>query len=82
MIRWAKAQGCTIYDFRGVSGDLSEDNPLFGLYKFKKGFNGEFTEFIGEWDLVYRPIMYFIWKTVERLYSGKLKKSIASLRRK
>jgi len=52
MIRWAVQRGCCIYDFRGVSGDLSEDNPLYGLYRFKKGFNGEFTEFVGEFDLV------------------------------
>jgi peptidoglycan pentaglycine glycine transferase (the first glycine) len=52
MIRWAVSSGCRIYDFRGVSGDLREDNPLYGLYRFKKGFGGEFTEFIGEFDLI------------------------------
>ena len=59
MIQWAVERGARIYDFRGVSGDLSEDNPLYGLYKFKKGFNGEFTEFVGELDLVLRPTVYF-----------------------
>jgi lipid II:glycine glycyltransferase (peptidoglycan interpeptide bridge formation enzyme) len=82
MIRWAKAQGCTLYDFRGVSGDLSENNPLYGLYRFKKGFNGEFTEFLGEWDYVYRPFMYTFWKTAERIYSGKLKSILARLLRR
>ncbi|NLP43332.1 MAG: aminoacyltransferase [Peptococcaceae bacterium] len=79
MIRWAKANGCTLYDFRGVSGDLSEDNPLYGLYKFKKGFNGQFTEFIGEWDYIYRPVMYAIWQAAEKIYSGKLKSILAKL---
>lgn len=82
MIRWAKANGCTLYDFRGVSGDLDESNPLYGLYKFKKGFNGEFTEFIGEWDYVYRPLMYSLWKTAERIYSGKLKGILVRLLRR
>ena len=59
MIQWAIEKGCRIYDFRGVSGDLSEDNPLYGLYKFKKGFNGEFTEFVGELDLVLNRPVYF-----------------------
>ncbi|HEX3026334.1 MAG TPA: peptidoglycan bridge formation glycyltransferase FemA/FemB family protein [Clostridia bacterium] len=52
MIRWSVESGCRVYDFRGVSGDLSESNPLYGLYRFKKGFNGEFTEFVGEFDLI------------------------------
>lgn len=81
MICWAKSKECTLYDFRGVSGDLNEDNPLYGLYKFKKGFNGEFTEFIGEWDFVYRPFMYMVWQTAEKIYSSKLKGFLARLRR-
>ncbi len=52
MIRWAQETHCRIYDFRGVSGDLNPDNPLYGLYRFKKGFNGNFTEFAGEYNLI------------------------------
>jgi lipid II:glycine glycyltransferase (peptidoglycan interpeptide bridge formation enzyme) len=59
MIQWAVELGCRVYDFRGVSGDLSEDNPLYGLYKFKKGFSGDFVEFIGEMDLVLNRAVYF-----------------------
>ena len=55
MIRWAIEKKCRIYDFRGVSGDLNEENPLYGLYKFKKGFNSELVEFIGEFDMVISP---------------------------
>ena len=58
MIRWAIETGCRIYDFRGVSGDISEDNPLYGLYRFKKGFGGDFTEFVGEMDLVLDEKVY------------------------
>lgn len=61
MIRWAKRQGCTMYDFRGVSGDLDENNPLYGLYRFKKGFGGELTEFIGEYDQVYSRFFDWLW---------------------
>lgn len=68
MIRWARDRGCSIYDFRGVSGDLDESNPLYGLYRFKKGFSGEFTEFIGEWDLVYSPFFYWLWTRVLPVY--------------
>ena len=63
MIRWAVDTGCEIYDFRGVSGDLTPENPLYGLYKFKKGFSGELTEFIGEFELVTKPLVY---KTMQK----------------
>ncbi|MPQ44255.1 lipid II:glycine glycyltransferase FemX [Clostridium tarantellae] len=54
--------GMDTYDFRGVSGDLSPENPLYGLYKFKKGFNGNFVEFIGEFDLVMDNFIYTLYK--------------------
>lgn len=68
MIRWALAGGCSTYDFRGVSGDLTPENPLYGLYRFKKGFSGDFTEFVGEKDMVLRPIPYAIMRKALGLY--------------
>ncbi len=58
MIKLTIESGCEIYDFRGITGDLREDNPLYGLYKFKKGFNGKYTEFVGMVDYVFNPFMY------------------------
>ncbi|MFY9216850.1 MAG: peptidoglycan bridge formation glycyltransferase FemA/FemB family protein [Tepidanaerobacteraceae bacterium] len=80
MIKWAKENNCTMYDFRGVSGDLSSDNPLYGLYRFKKGFNGEFTEFIGEFDLPLSPFFYYLWVHVIPGYR-KLRKNAVNLLR-
>ena len=83
MITWARENGCSLYDFRGVSGDLSEDNPLYGLYRFKKGFNGDLVEFVGEWDKVYSPFFYWLWTRVLPLYYQgvrwliRLRKSLA-----
>ena len=68
MIKWAIESGCDIYDFRGVSGDLDENNPLYGLYRFKKGFNGKFTEFIGELDLFFNPLVYFAVEKGEKIF--------------
>ncbi len=73
MIRWAQVNGCKIYDFRGVSGDMDENNPLYGLYRFKKGFNGELIEFIGDWDRVYSPSLYVLWSKVLPLYRTMLR---------
>jgi len=57
MMRWAAQTGCAVYDFQGVSGNLSEENnPLYGLYRFKKGFGGQVDEGPGEFDYVYMPL--------------------------
>jgi lipid II:glycine glycyltransferase (peptidoglycan interpeptide bridge formation enzyme) len=68
MIKWAISEKCRIYDFRGVSGNLSPDNPLYGLYRFKKGFMGDFTEFIGDIDFVFDPVMKFLVEKGEPAY--------------
>jgi len=68
MIRWAIEVGARVYDFRGVSGDLSEDNPLYGLYRFKKGFNGDFTEFVGEFEYRFKPLVNAAITNGEKLY--------------
>lgn len=58
MIRWAAESGVSVYDFRGVSGDMNENNPLYGLYRFKRGFNGDLVEFVGEIDAVFNSFGY------------------------
>ncbi len=68
MIRWAKGSGCHFYDFRGVSGDLDPENPLYGLYRFKDGFGAQIVEYVGEFDL---PIssMYWMWQLSYNIYN-------------
>lgn len=61
MMRYAQALGAEIYDFRGVSGNLSPEHPLYGLYRFKRGFEGEFVEYIGEFDAVLKPVSYWLF---------------------
>lgn len=55
MIKWSIEASCRIYDFRGVAGVIDESNPLFGLYRFKHRFDGDYVEFMGEMDLVTKP---------------------------
>lgn len=64
MIRWAKAHGCTLYDFRGVSpsNEQAPDDHLAGLNRFKAGFNARFVEYIGEFDLPLSTPGYWIWR--------------------
>lgn len=62
MIKMSLERNCDIYDFRGVEGILDESHPGYGIYKFKKGFKGEFTEFIGEVYMVFNPVVNFIFE--------------------
>jgi len=68
MIQWSLEKKCRIYDFRGVSGDISEDNPLYGLYRFKKGFNGDFTEFVAEMNYIFSKPIYASVNYAQRVY--------------
>ena len=35
-------------NFYGISGNFDPKNPLYGVYEFKRGFNGQVIEMIGE----------------------------------
>ena len=63
VMRWLKARGVQRYDLVSVprAAELSPDHPLFGLYRFKSGFNEHVTEFAGTWDLPIRPRLYSAW---------------------
>lgn len=67
---------CDIYDFRGVSGHVDESHPQYGIYKFKKGFNGDFVEFVGELSMVLNPFMNFVYnKIVKPIRAIKIRAS-------
>jgi len=78
MIKEAISNKCDIYDFRGVSGIVDESHPQYGLYRFKKGFGADFTEFIGEVYMPYKPVKYKLYKFVEKTFRTlrKIKKKI------
>ncbi len=61
------------YNFYGITGDFSKNNPLLGLYLFKKSFGGQVEELIGEFDLVISPFWYNFYNVSYRLYR-KIKK--------
>ncbi len=73
MIEWAIDSGSAVYDFRGVAGILDESHPLYGLYRFKKGFGGKFTEFTGELSLVLKPFVNTFVNLGEKAYRKYIK---------
>lgn len=73
-LRYCKSRGLKIYDQFGTIGDLREDNPLFGLHEFKRKFGGDYVEFLGEWDYVINPVMYFVFTKLVPIYRNIIKK--------
>lgn len=74
-IRWAKSQGCTVYDFWGAPDQFDESDRMWGVWRFKAGFNGEVVRHIGAWDYAVRPLLYW-------LYTRALPKYVDFLKRK
>ena len=73
-IKYCKENNIKIYDQFGTIGDLSKDNPRLGLHEFKKKFGGDYVEFIGEFDYVIKPVMYFVFTKLVPLYRKLIRK--------
>ncbi len=72
-IRWAKAQGSEIYDFWGAPDNFIESDSLWGVWRFKKGFNGQVVRHIGAWDFPTRPFWYWTLLTLIPKYLNFLR---------
>jgi len=69
----AKEAGCHTYDMWGAPDNFNEEDPLWGVYRFKDGFGGQVEYTLGAWDYPVRPIFY-------RLYSQILPRILGLMR--
>lgn len=58
------------YNFYGISGIFDKDDPMYGIYLFKRGFNGYVIELLGEFDLIINPFYYHLYKIAFKCYKG------------
>ncbi|MGZ3103105.1 lipid II:glycine glycyltransferase FemX [Streptomyces sp. H72] len=58
MICDAHELGAAVYDFRGITDTLDEDNHLLGLLRFKTGAGGEAVEYLGEWEYPLNRVLH------------------------
>ncbi len=54
------------FDFRGVEGYPVEENPKYGLHKYKQGFGAQFHAYAGEFDLPIRPMLERLMRLLNR----------------
>jgi len=57
-IKLAKSKGCHTYDFWGAPDEYNEQDSLWGVNRFKEGFNGRTVRHLGAWDFVAKPWIY------------------------
>ncbi len=77
-VKYAVENNYKKYNFYGITGDFRKENPLYGLYLFKKSFGGVVQELIGEFDLIVSPFWYHTYNIAFNTYHGlkNIKKKI------
>ena len=53
-------------NFYGITGDFNKDGKYYGIYEFKKGFNGNVIEYIGEFELKLSSF-YLVYKLLRKI---------------
>ncbi len=74
-MRWAKSQGCHRYDLWGIPDAdpvtletefEQRQDGLWGVYRFKRGFGGQYVQNLGAYDYVYNPLLYQLYRARRR----------------
>ena len=74
IIKDALKEGYKTVDFFGTTYNPTTNDPDYGIWLFKKRLGGEYTEFIGELDLVTNKLMYFALTKLLKVYRNIKKK--------
>lgn len=69
-IKWAKEKGYRTYDMWGVPANPKEGHPLYGVWRFKKGFNGAAKTWVGVYDLPFDKLSYGIFEKCMAVYQA------------
>jgi lipid II:glycine glycyltransferase (peptidoglycan interpeptide bridge formation enzyme) len=85
IINWAKARNYKLYDLWGVPANPMPGHPLWGVYRFKKGFRGQSIKYIGAYNFPYSPLFYHLlengvnwWQNIRSLVTkGKIEDSLS-----
>jgi lipid II:glycine glycyltransferase (peptidoglycan interpeptide bridge formation enzyme) len=69
-IKWAKKAGCEQYDMWGAPDHFDKTDPMWGVFRFKRGFEGNVIRSIGAWDYAPNPFLYYIYKMIMPILLG------------
>lgn len=63
-IKRAKKHGCRVYDLWGAPDKFTEQDPMWGVFRFKSGLGGQVVRHMGAYDLPLRPFIYKFYSRV------------------
>lgn len=73
-IKWGKKKGVKLFDMWGSLGpEPDTKDPWYGFHRFKEGYGANLVEFIGSYDLVINPILYYIYTALHPVRQTLLK---------
>lgn len=78
MINYCFEHGFDRYNFYGVSGDFSESGEDYGVYRFKRGFNAQIEELVGDFIKPIHKPKYAVYQGVlkSRLKLSEMKQKL------
>jgi len=65
-IKKAKEKGLKFYDLRGIAPNDNPEHKWAGLTRFKKGFSKNVVEYVGGYDLVFKPFLYQLYSLAKK----------------
>ena len=68
MIKYALNNGYDKFNFYGITGEFDENSEMYGLFNFKRGFNSDVVELIGEFTLITRKFNYKLYQLILKVY--------------
>lgn len=72
-IKLGKKLKLKYFDMWGALGpDADPKDPWFGFHRFKQGYGGSLVEYIGTFDLVLNPLIYYIFNLIDSFTSLKV----------
>lgn len=67
VIKLGKQLGAAKFDMWGCLGPKpDETHPWYGFHRFKEGFGGVLTEYVGSFDLIIDPNLYKLYRIADR----------------
>jgi hypothetical protein len=73
-IMTAREKGFKYFDFWGYNHFVGEEDQIFYVNRFKKGFGGEYVFYPKRMYFIFKPVRYYIYRKLKAMKTGFSKK--------